>query len=612
MTLPAQKFRTIWGGAFLSYIKTLSKAMPQRVALALTLMILIALTEGIGILLLVPLLHLVGLDVDEGSLGEISGHISSAFAVLGVVPDLPQVLVFYVAVVGIRSLLSRWQTVTSIRIQQIFVADLRHQLYAAIATANWLFLSRCRSSDFVHLLTVEIDRVGMGTYHLLYLAVSLAVTLVYIIFAFQISAVTTALVVLCGAALTLLVRGKMTAARSDGREISSTTSRLYASALQDMDGLKTVKSYGAEERTIELFATRGEGVSQRYIRAISNYADVRSIFEISSVLVLSFILYVSIEYLEISTASLFILLLLFVRIIPRFSSVQQSYLQFVGLLPSFVSLRETLSRLEAATEVGPDRDEEVDLSDGICLEEVSFSYGEGRPPAVDGLSMKIPAGETVAILGASGAGKSTAADLLMGLIVPDSGRILIDGVLLTPARIRGWRSKIGYVTQETFLFNDTLRANLLWARPTANDLDIQEALKLAAADGFVSDLPSKMETLLGDRGARLSGGERQRIALARALLRRPSLLILDEATSNLDPENERRIQRAVEELHGTLTIVIITHRISAIRGSDRIYVLEKGRLIESGGWDELLAKDGRFTSLVRAQGIVPPSWTPPH
>src|SRR4029453_5136105 len=150
----------------------------------------------------------------------------------------------------------------------------------------------------------------------------------------------------------------------------------------------------------------------------------------------------------------------------------------------------------------------------------------------------------------------------------------------------------------------TVRANLLWARPDASEADIRKALRLAAAEAFVTGLPNGLDTVLGDRGILVSGGERQRLALARALLRRPSLLILDEATSSLDSENEGRIQRAIDELHGHMTILVITHRLSAVRRADVIYVLEQGRVVESGPWEVLLAKaEGRFHALCRAQGV---------
>ncbi len=166
----------------------------------------------------------------------------------------------------------------------------------------------------------------------------------------------------------------------------------------------------------------------------------------------------------------------------------------------------------------------------------------------------------------NGIQESVRGDLVMGLIQPDRGRVLVDRKLLGSELLRSWREQIGYVAQDTFLFNDTVRANLLWACPKAGEEEIWQALKLAATAGFVFELPEGPETVLGNRGVRLSGGERQRLALARALLREPSLLILDEATSALDSENERRIQKAIDGLHGSMTILVTTHRLSTVRG----------------------------------------------
>jgi ATP-binding cassette subfamily C protein len=193
----------------------------------------------------------------------------------------------------------------------------------------------------------------------------------------------------------------------------------------------------------------------------------------------------------------------------------------------------------------------------------------------------------------------------MGLIAPNQGRIRIDETELVPERIKAWRARIGYVPQDTFLFHDTLRMNLLWAKPEAKEEEMNQALEWAAAEEFVSGLPGRLDTILGDRGVLVSGGERQRIALARALLRKPALLILDEATSSLDSENEERIQNAIETLHGKMTILVISHRLSTIREADIIHVIEEGRLVESGTWDRLAAdQDGRFSALCRAQGIL--------
>jgi len=189
--------------------------------------------------------------------------------------------------------------------------------------------------------------------------------------------------------------------------------------------------------------------------------------------------------------------------------------------------------------------------------------------------------------------------------MPLHGQILIDGMPLSPEHYYAWRSCIGYVAQDTFLFDDTVRANLLWAHPRATDVELSTALRMAAAEDFVLKLPEGIETVLGDRGVRLSGGERQRLALARALLRKPTLLLLDEATSNLDSENERCIQDAINALRGDITITIITHGLSSIRKADVIYVLDNGSIVECGNWEQLMLKEnGRFLTLYKEQEML--------
>jgi ATP-binding cassette subfamily C protein len=280
---------------------------------------------------------------------------------------------------------------------------------------------------------------------------------------------------------------------------------------------------------------------------------------------------------------------------------------FIGGLPAFVTVMNTIERCEQAAEPQSLSAGEMEFCKHIKLETVTFRYeAEVAVPTLSELNMVLLARRTTALVGSSGAGKSTVADLIMGLVTPASGRVCVDGIPLDPSHVRNWRERIGYVPQDTFLFHDSVRANLLWAHPSASEPEIWDSLRLAAADEFVSRLSEGLDTIVGERGVRLSGGERQRLALARALLRKPSLLILDEATSALDSENERRIQQAIEALHGDMTILIITHRLSTIRGADVIHVLEDGRLVESGVWEDLIADpSSRFHTLWREQGTGP-------
>lgn len=590
---------------FRAYMAALIGLMSWKVVLALALMVCVSLVEGVGLLMLVPILGLVGLDVQQGSVGQISDVISSIFTFVGIRPTLISALGIYVLVISLYALLNRWQTTASLNLQHQFVGALRRQLYEAIADSNWLFFSRSRSSDFTHALTTELDRVGGATHQLLSMSATAIVASVYLLLALQISIVMSGMVLACGAVLWVLLKRKTQAGRLTGEQISLALNGLYAAAIEHLGGMKTAKSYGAEKRNVDIFSRLADRITQMQVVTVRNQAQARFWFEVGAVVILSFILYVSLQLLGLPVAGVLLLLFLFARVMPQFSMVQQNYCQFINLLPAFATVMKVQARCEAAAEPKVERPGKVELHHGIRFEEVSFGYeGEGGDPVVRDLNLTVRAGETTAIVGPSGAGKSTIADLVMGLIVPDRGRVLVDGKPLGAELVRSWRGQIGYVAQDTFLFHDTVRANLLWACPDADDGEIQHALRLAAAEEFVSELPDGMETVLGDRGVRLSGGERQRLALARALLRRPSLLILDEATSSLDSENEKRIQNAVEELQGHMTILIITHRLSTIRGADVIYVLERGRLVETGDWATLIGTEGgRFRTMCEVQGV---------
>jgi ATP-binding cassette subfamily C protein len=283
------------------------------------------------------------------------------------------------------------------------------------------------------------------------------------------------------------------------------------------------------------------------------------------------------------------LLAVFTRLIPRLAAGQNQLQAFLSELPAFENLmtiyRECVANAEVPDAAGRAAGPGPALAHEIRLERVGFRYDALRPMVLEDVSLSIAAGRITAIVGASGAGKSTVADLVNGLLSPVSGRVLVDGVDLTPQTARAWRRHAGYVAQDTVLFHDTVRANLRWAYPEASEQEMTESLKLAAAE-FVFDLPQGLDTVVGDRGMLLSHGQRQRIALARALLRKPTLLILDEATNSLDLDNEKRILDAIERLQGRTTILMIAHRPSAVQRAQTIYVLENGRVADYFGSDQ--------------------------
>lgn len=237
----------------------------------------------------------------------------------------------------------------------------------------------------------------------------------------------------------------------------------------------------------------------------------------------------------------------------------------------------------------------------IELHNVDLRYASEADHALKNLNIIIPKGQTVALVGSSGAGKSSIADLLAGLYDPTSGEILIDGTNLQSFDLSSWQKRIGVVSQDTFLFNASIAANISFGTPTATQRDVENAAALAQAAGFIEKLPEGYHTLVGERGYRLSGGQRQRLSLARAILRNPDLLILDEATSALDTESERLVQEAIDQFDHEHTILVIAHRLSTIVNAHRIYVLEQGRVIEMGDHHQLIAKGGRYARLWQQQ-----------
>jgi ATP-binding cassette, subfamily C, bacterial len=589
-----------------AYTKSLAEVARWRLGYAFALVVISSLTEGLGLALLLPTLQLAGVDIGSGSAaGRYAALVREGFGAVGLRPSLALMLAIFVAIICMRAMLTRAQGMAITVLFETFAQQLRQRLFEAVSGANWLFICKSRSSDFVHALTNEVDRASGAAYQGLNTVSGAAVATLYIAASFILFPAATLLMLGLCAVLALLLRAKTRAVYSAGGEMSDVTNSVYSAAIEHFQSIKTAKMYGAQGRTCDIFSGLTREMTLTGLRLTSEQLSADAWFEIGSAVMMGAMLLVAIKWIAISPAEVLILLVLFARVMPRIRTVQTTFRGFVSLLPGFATVTRIEQQCRAEAEPDADIGQPLEFRSALRFENVSFSYPSGLTPVLRGIDLTIPVGRTVAIVGPSGAGKSTIADLLMGLMPPGSGRITVDGTPLNPARARSWREEIGYVAQDTFLFHDTVRANLLWARPDATESELRAALERAAADEFVARLPHDLDTIVGDRGATLSQGERQRLALARALLRQPRLLVLDESTNSLDSENETRILGAIEQIHGGITTVLIAHRLSTIRWADMIYVIENGRVVESGDWETLAARlDGRFRSWCVAQGLA--------
>jgi subfamily B ATP-binding cassette protein MsbA len=385
---------------------------------------------------------------------------------------------------------------------------------------------------------------------------------------------------------------------------------LMSVAQETMSGIRLVKSFGAEEHERERFSLSSRWYARRMVRANALSQAAGPISETLSSVIAIVLIWIGANMVLGTGALSAEVFIAFVTMAVRLVSPVKALAQFPTKLQLSLAAAE---RFFEVLDTAPEPMREAAFGavpaprESIRFESVDFEYEQDRP-VLRGIDFEARPGEVVALVGPSGAGKSTLVDLLPRFIDPTGGRITMDGSDLREMPLGALRSLFGVVSQETVIFHDTVRANVSYGEERSDE-EVYEAIRAAHAEDFIRELPDGLDTLLGDRGIRLSGGQRQRVGIARAILRDPPLLILDEATSSLDTESEQLIQAALERLLTGRTVFVIAHRLSTISGADRILALEDGRLVESGTHGELYEAAGLYRRLCDLQFASPPSPT---
>src|SRR5262249_40841391 len=354
-------------------------------------------------------------------------------------------------------------------------------------------------------LTEKIDYVSAAAYSLITLAVSVGISLAYVVMALRVSVPMTLFVVVSGGLLALGLRGRLNRGRDAGRKYWAASSQLHAAAADFLESMKIAKGYGAEDRHSAEFSRLSRRLGEESLVAADAGAQSRQWLSIGSAGLLAAAVYVAHSLAGMSPASLFLLMFLFARLVPRLTSLYERLHALAIELPGFEAVIAAEKDALAAAEPSVVEHRRLALQRSVDFRDVSFSYVEsGTPLVLKRINLSLAARQTTAIVGPSGAGKSTIADLMMGLVTPASGLVAIDGGPVAPDLLRAWREQVGYVPQDTLLFHDTILANLRWANPDANEADVWQAIKMAAADDFVKALPEGLQTILGDRGVLVS------------------------------------------------------------------------------------------------------------
>jgi len=375
----------------------------------------------------------------------------------------------------------------------------------------------------------------------------------------------------------------------------------YTSVLQESLGaVKVILGFGNQSQTVRSVGHAYDEMRDAGLKSQMLRTAIPQLYQPFGLLVIVFALFMT-RWYDVALPDATVLLYALLKSMPTVGLLAAQKTSLEGFYPSYEQLTRVRERARRLRQTSGERPF-TGFQRAIELDGVTFAYPEG-PPVLREISLTVPKARMVAFVGRSGAGKSTLVDILMAFNEPQRGTVTVDGTDLFAFDVYSYRRRLGYVPQDVVLFNASVRENLLWAQADATQAQIEEACRLAHADEFIAELPEGFDTPIGDRGVRLSGGQQQRISLARAILRKPEILILDEATSALDTDSERLIQRAIDEIAQRTTIVVIAHRLSTIARADRIFVLEAGRVVEQGSYTELLAANGRFARMLRLQQL---------
>ena len=583
------------------YIKQLYQYTGNIMVINLLGMVVVSFLDGLAILLLIPMLSISGII-------QTANEASRVWLFLDFLKDLPAemglpfILGFYVTLVLVQNLLQKNLSIRDVKIHQGFTNHLREEIYQSLLHVKLEYIIQTRKSNLVNSLTKDINRVSMGIKMFMQFMTNILFTLMQIGIAFWLSPQIAGLVIVCGLGLAFFSWKFVRQAKNLGKE-STDISRAYLAGITDnLNALKDIKTNRLENSRLMWLKSLNVKMLDEHVKFVKLQTSSQISYKTAFALILSCFIFISAKLFYTQPENLFIVIIIFSRLWPRFVTIQSNLQQLALTVPAFKVLLALQNETKNFMEMLHDNEETLYMNKMIECKNVFFKYNENNTSFVlQDINLQIPAYRTTAIVGQSGAGKSTLVHILMGLNRPQAGEVLIDGISLTDDQILALRKTISFVPQDPFLFNTSIRNNLLLMNPEAPEEHLWAALEFAAAD-FVKELPEGLDTPIGDRGIRLSGGERQRIVLARAILRNPSILVLDEATSSLDSDNEMKIQMALERLKGKMTIIVIAHRLSTINNADQVIVLDKGRILQKGEYVQLANdKKGIFHHFLKKQ-----------
>jgi len=566
---------------------------PARVSLFAFLILSAGILEGFGVAMFLPLLEFVESNGDVAILSEKSklwSTLVTAFDTIGLKVSLISLIFVLLFLIMSRVVVVYFRQAYTSWLSQEVVHRIRTDLFGRCLSAAYSTLDTFKSGHLVNLITIEGQRAASNFHSLFSLMANLVVVSGYVIVLLWISIPMTLLAVFILGGAGIVVNFHVRHTRRLSRQTTDVNQAFSFSLLERLSAFRLIKLTDTQEREIKhMWKASTKVRDHNYLLARLN-ARIDLILEPIVVFGGLAILYFSVEIFTLSLAQIGLFMLILLRLLPLSKEVLRSRQTYGATTGSIEAVLKSLYELGAAREGQGGSVSFSSVKEEIRFEDVTFTYPDQEHPALKKVHCSIPAGRMTALVGPSGAGKTTLVDLLVGLRKPQEGHVLVDEVPLIEYDLGSLRRGVAFVSQDAFVFNDTLRNNIAFGRPEATDGEVRSAMDRAMVSEFGDSLAQGWDTILGERGTRLSGGQKQRLSLARALLQKAPVLVLDEATSALDSEKEIGIQNTIQDLRreGNMTIVVIAHRLSTIRQADNIVVIDGGRVREQGPHDVLM------------------------
>lgn len=589
--------------ALVRFYRTLRSHAGIRLPALVLLMALGGLTEGAGVGLFVPLFS-VG-NVAEGQEHVITRFVERVLSIFGSDPTLNALLVLMVGVFLLKGLVSLGQSVVHAHIMATLTYDFRRKLVALLERTTYENFLRLNTGFLTNAITAESRRVVACFGNYANTLVALIHSAAYGALAFVVDPRGALVVALLGLALAGVLGSLHRISRKYSVLTSTANATLQGLLIESLQAFKYLRATNRFPVLIAKVDAQIRGLASYMFKLSLVTGTLKSVGEPLGVLILVTMIYVNVSVAGQPLADVLVLALVFFRLVAKLMAVQFNWQKFSATVGALEAVEEASRQIGRELEVdGPTNFQA--FSDRIQLRNVGFSYRDRQ--ILHNVNLEIRKNSTVAIVGKTGAGKTTVVNLLLGLVRPSSGEVLVDGVDYSTLNLASLRQLFGYVTQEDMIFSDTIANNVsLWA---CADKDgeclekVAKAIRDVHAEDFVQATEKGLQTMVGDRGTTLSGGQRQQLQMARELFANPQILVLDEATSSLDAKSDRAIQDSLKEWKGRRTIVIVTHRLSGVRECDYIYVLDDGRVVEHGTFDDLYAQgESEFAELARLQGL---------